>query len=258
MPALPTDTAALAALVFLLGMRHGLDADHLAAIDGLTRLNVERRFARWCGACFALGHGAVVLLFAAAIAALPPALAAPAWLDALGAWISIAFLAAIGVANLSALLMTPGHQSVALVGVRSRWFGRSPWATRPAGVALVGGLFALSIDTVGQAALFGAAAGGVAAALALGGLFLLGMLLVDGLQGWWVDRLLARGAAQGLLSRLFSAAIAAFALLLAAWGAARRWGLDPWNGAAAGLLAALLLWLAFAVIRAPARRVEEA
>ena len=48
---LPTDWTALCALVFLLGMRHGFDADHLATIDGLTRLTRRRggAFARWCG-----------------------------------------------------------------------------------------------------------------------------------------------------------------------------------------------------------------
>jgi nickel/cobalt transporter (NiCoT) family protein len=30
-------------LAFALGTRHGLDADHLAAIDGMVRCNVERR-----------------------------------------------------------------------------------------------------------------------------------------------------------------------------------------------------------------------
>ena len=32
MPALPSEWSALCALVFLLGLRHGFDADHLAAI----------------------------------------------------------------------------------------------------------------------------------------------------------------------------------------------------------------------------------
>ena len=43
---LPTDWGALCALVFLLGMRHGFDADHLATIDGLTRLNRRREIGR--------------------------------------------------------------------------------------------------------------------------------------------------------------------------------------------------------------------
>ena len=33
---LPTEWSALCAIVFLLGMRHGSDAGHLAAIDGLV------------------------------------------------------------------------------------------------------------------------------------------------------------------------------------------------------------------------------
>ena len=45
MHTLPSDWTSLCAVVFLLGMRHGLDADHLAAIDGLTRLNQRGRGA---------------------------------------------------------------------------------------------------------------------------------------------------------------------------------------------------------------------
>ncbi len=42
---------------FVLGLRHGLDADHLAAIDGLTRCNASasRRFAPFCGVLFSGG-----------------------------------------------------------------------------------------------------------------------------------------------------------------------------------------------------------
>ena len=37
MSALPADWFGLLVVVFLLGMRHGMDADHLATIDGFTR-----------------------------------------------------------------------------------------------------------------------------------------------------------------------------------------------------------------------------
>jgi high-affinity nickel-transport protein len=47
-------------LVFILGLRHGMDADHLAAIDGFSRL----RPSRWNGVLFGLGHGLVVTLLA--------------------------------------------------------------------------------------------------------------------------------------------------------------------------------------------------
>ncbi len=58
-----TDWFALVALAFVLGLKHGLDADHLATIDGLTRFNARERpgMARWCGVLFSLGHGAVVI-----------------------------------------------------------------------------------------------------------------------------------------------------------------------------------------------------
>lgn len=42
---LPTDWSALCTIIFLLGMRHGFDADHLATIDRLTRLNSRRQRA---------------------------------------------------------------------------------------------------------------------------------------------------------------------------------------------------------------------
>jgi nickel/cobalt transporter (NiCoT) family protein len=44
-------TISLIILVFVLGLRHGLDADHLACIDGLTRYNwrMNSPIARWVG-----------------------------------------------------------------------------------------------------------------------------------------------------------------------------------------------------------------
>ena len=46
---LPSTTPALMLMVFALGMRHGLDPDHLAAIDAMTRAASQRRphAARW-------------------------------------------------------------------------------------------------------------------------------------------------------------------------------------------------------------------
>ena len=35
------DLLGLAAVAFVLGMRHGVDADHLAAIDAMTRCNAR-------------------------------------------------------------------------------------------------------------------------------------------------------------------------------------------------------------------------
>ena len=123
---LPTDWSALCAIVFLLGLKHGFDADHLATIDGLTRLNARhgRPFARYCGALFSLGHGAVVIAIALAIGLASERWDPPAWLDALGAWISIAFLTALGIVNLRAVLAAAPGQVVATVGLKGRFLGR--------------------------------------------------------------------------------------------------------------------------------------
>jgi len=237
MPNLPTDWSVLCALVFLLGMRHGFDADHLATIDGLTRLNALQRrpFARWCGLLFSLGHGAVVMAIAAGVGLASERWDAPSWLEAFGAWLSIGFLLALAVINLRVVLSTAPDQPVALVGLKGRFLGRLTQAGSPGGVAAVGALFALSFDTVSQSALFAITAtqfGGLGHALVLGSLFMLGMLATDGLNGWWIAHLLRR-ADQGaaIASRVMSVAVSAVSLGVAALGIARQLApaVDTWT-----------------------------
>lgn len=224
---LPTDWGALCALIFLLGMRHGLDADHLAAIDGLTRLNQQRRagVARYCGALFSAGHGAIVLGIAIVVGSVTQHWTPPAWLDALGAWISITFLLALGAINLHAVLTAPPGKTVPLVSLKGRFLGRLAQARSPLGVAAVGALFALSFDTVTQSVMFaatGAQFGGVVPSVTLGLLFVLGMLVTDGLNGWWMARLIARAdEIAALASRVMGAAVAGVSLLVAALGISR-------------------------------------
>ncbi|MGZ5067682.1 MAG: HoxN/HupN/NixA family nickel/cobalt transporter, partial [Usitatibacter sp.] len=126
METLPTHWLALVGVVFLLGLKHGLDPDHLAAIDGLTRFNAARRpsLSRWSGLIFSAGHGVVVTLVAIAVATVATEWKAPAWLENAGTWISIAFLSVLGVANLAAVARTPRGVLVRAVGVRGRIFER--------------------------------------------------------------------------------------------------------------------------------------
>jgi nickel/cobalt transporter (NiCoT) family protein len=232
MPDLPNDWSALCALVFLLGMRHGFDADHLAAIDGLTRLNTlrGRPFARQCGALFSLGHGGVVVAIAAAVGLASEHWTPPPWLDAAGAWVSIAFLLLIAAANLRAVFAGAPGQPVPLVGVKGplldRWLGRFLQTTSRRGVAAVGALFALSFDTLSQAALFAATAvqyGGLLQAVTLALLFLLGMLATDGLNGWCIGHLIQRADQSAVIaSRVMSVAVSGVSLVVAALGIARQ------------------------------------
>lgn len=234
---LPTEWTALCALVFLLGLKHGFDADHLATIDGLTRYNARHRrpFARYCGALFSLGHGAIVVAIAVAVGLASERWDAPAWLEASGAWISIGFLTLIGLVNLRAVLTAAPHEIVAPIGLKGRFLGRLNEASRPAAVALVGALFALSFDTVSQSALFALTAaqfGGVGHAIFLGLLFVLGMLVTDGINGLWISRLIARADQIAVIaSRVMSLAVSTVSLLVAGFGALKLAApaIDAWS-----------------------------
>jgi len=255
MDQLPTTWAALCALAFVLGAKHGFDADHLATIDGLTRYNARTnpRLARFCGALFSLGHGTIVLLVALAAGALASRWQAPGWLELTGVSISILFLFGLAFLNLHAVLTTHPHEVVRPAGLKGRLLGRiftvqSPWA-----VAAVGALFALSFDTVSQAALFALAAGrfgGIAHALMIACIFVLGMLVVDGINGLWLQRLIRRADRTAIVaSRVMALAVAGLSLAVGLFTVAKllapdvdAWaeGRELWFGGAviAGVLVA--------------------
>ena len=224
---LPTDWLALAGVVFLLGLKHGFDPDHLAAIDGLTRYNAgaRPRLSRWSGLLFSAGHGFVVTLVAVAVATVAIEWRAPGWLENAGAWISISFLVLLGVANLLAVVRTPRGEIVRPAGLRGRFFSSLTRASHPVLIAAVGAAFAISFDTISQAVLFSITgshlAGWIFAAL-LGVVFTAGMIATDTLNGLWVSRLLQRADGRAAAaSRVMSLAIGLLALGIAATGAAR-------------------------------------
>jgi high-affinity nickel-transport protein len=214
-------------LVFVLGMRHGLDADHLVAIDGLTRFNAgaNPRLARVCGALFSLGHGVVVMLVAVAVALLAGRFTLPSWLADLGVWLSIIFLLALGMLNLLAVATADPGQPVRLAGIKARLVARIERVSHPLLIAMVGSLFALSFDTLSQAALFAVTAaqfGGVVHALILGAVFTLGMVCADACNGWWIFRLIGSTSRRALIaSRVFAIVISCLSLTVALFGIAR-------------------------------------
>jgi len=224
---MPIDWLTLCATVFALGLRHGLDADHLAAIDGMTRFShdARRQMASLCGALFSLGHGAIVILVATTAGAAVRIDTLPAWATVCGEWASIAVLLGLGVINVVQVMRTPPNHPLAPVGIQGRLLSRLTRTANPLGVATVGALFALSFDTLSQALLFAATAArfqGWQSALVLGGLFTAGMLLVDGLNGVWMAKLLSRADESGkTLSRSVTALVAVLSLLVAATGTLR-------------------------------------
>jgi high-affinity nickel-transport protein len=266
MDGLPNDWLALLLLVFTLGLKHGLDADHLAAIDGLARYNAGqgRAVARWCGSLFSLGHGAVVMLIALAIGALTGSWQVPAWIEDLGALISIGFLFLIGFANLHAVLTTDPSRVVATVAVKGRFLGGLQRTGNPLAIALVGALFALSFDTMSQAALFavvGTQYGGTGHAAVLGLAFTLGMLVTDGVNGLWIARLIRRAdQAARIASRVMGLSVSLLGIAVGTFGLVKYLSpaVDAWSGDKAlglGLLVIGLIAAAFVVAVRLARPV---
>ena len=96
----------IALLAWVFGLRHAVDADHIAAIDNVVRkLMQDDQRPLTVGLWFSLGHSTIVVLASLAIAA--TAAAMQGRLDAamqvggiVGTFVSAAFLLVIAVANL--------------------------------------------------------------------------------------------------------------------------------------------------------------
>jgi high-affinity nickel-transport protein len=233
----PNDWLALVMLVFILGLKHGLDADHLAIIDGLTRFNASRhnKIASWCGFLFSFGHGIVVIVLSLTVGMLASRWEVPHWLENLGAWISISFLTLLGFINLRAVLTTPASQVVHIVGIKGRFLARLQQVGNPLFITIIGALFAFSLDTLSQAALYGLAAsqfGGGQFAMALGFAFMLGMMATDGINSLWISRLLRRSDQMALIaSRIMGMMVGGISLLVAGFGVAKYFSpmINAWN-----------------------------
>ena len=201
-----------ALLAYGLGLRHAVDADHIAAIDNVTRkLMQEGKRPIGAGFFFALGHSSVVIVAATAIALTAGGVQArfPGLIQsggALGTAISAAFLLAIAALNAAVLVGVyrlfrqagrggdAGQQQLdALLGQRgffARLFRRlfrliaRSWHMYPLGF-----LFGLGFDTASEIGLLGIAAAEAAKGLSVWSilvfpaLFTAGMSLIDASNG---------------------------------------------------------------------------
>ena len=99
-----------ALLAYTFGLRHAVDADHIAAIDNVTRkLMQEGKRPVTVGFFFALGHSAVVVAMSAAIAIATVAVQShfdqfKAVGDVVSTIVSASFLFVIAVANILILV----------------------------------------------------------------------------------------------------------------------------------------------------------
>jgi len=256
---LPNDWIALLTLVFVFGAKHGLDADHLATIDGLTRYNLRQApaRARWCGSLFSLGHGSIVITIALGVGIASSRWQIPGWMEDIGTWISICFLTLLGLLNLRAVLITAADAVVAPIGITAGLLTRLQSVSHPLAIAAVGALFALSFDTMSQAVLFAITAtrhGGAVHALILGLVFTGGMLVMDGINGLWIARLLRSADHRArIASRVMGLMIAIISLSVAAFGLARwlRTDIAVWyEGKEVGLGVGVIVLLALSFLAA--------
>lgn len=148
--------AALISVVAALGMRHGVDPDHLSVIDGLSRFHPSR----WNGVVFALGHGIIVTVLAVGFGKL-----LAGYVEPYTPWI----LLFLGVGNLWRLWRPRAHKHATL----PRLFQASP--------LLLGVLFGMGFETASQ--LSAILLAGQLNPWLLGLVFSIGMMLVDGMDG---------------------------------------------------------------------------
>jgi high-affinity nickel-transport protein len=208
-------SAASVSVAFVLGLRHGLDADHLAAIDGLTRCHAsaKRRLSPFCGLLFSAGHAGVILAAAIVLSMLSGRWAPPEWLASAGTIVSASTLLLLGFMNVRAAFTADDRAAVRPVGLRSRLFASILRAPRSWQVALVGALFAVSFDALAIAALFAASASGLAGVMGTALAFAVGMLAVGIANGFWVVRLLRHsGNASRVAAQVMTLTIGAVAL----------------------------------------------
>jgi nickel/cobalt transporter (NiCoT) family protein len=201
----------VALMIYALGLRHAVDADHIAAIDNVTRKlmqNGKRPVA--VGFFFAMGHSTVVTIVAAFVATATTMLGRFQSLRAVGGAISVgisaSFLLAIAVANIVVFVSiyrsygrvraggTYVEEDLDLLlgrrGLLARvlrpilGFISESWQMFPLGF-----LFGLGFDTATEVAMFGVSAAEMSrgmsflAILVFPILFAAGMALIDTTDG---------------------------------------------------------------------------
>jgi len=200
-----------ALLAYSFGLRHAVDADHIAAIDNVTRkLMQEGKRPVAVGFFFSLGHSTIVVALSVVVALTTVSIQRhfPAWREVggtIGTLISAGFLLLIAGLNLMVLCDllrgcrtpsaaapdgAPARDHTAPGGIIGRLcrplfalIGRS-WQMYPLGV-----LFGLGFDTATEVGVLGISASQTAsglpvwAILIFPALFTVGMSLIDTLDG---------------------------------------------------------------------------
>ena len=237
-----------ALLAWVLGLRHALDADHLAAIDNVVRKQVQRGERPLAtGLFFSLGHSTIVVAATAVIALLT--LSAHRHLHALqtigqvvGTGVSSLFLFLLAAMNLGILHnlwqqvrrlhAQPASQTIQGEslhfdlpgGPLARIFGPVLRLTSKSWhMYFVGFLFGLGFDTASEVALLALSAAQIAhgigftQVMALPALFTAGMMLLDTADSVLMTEAYGWAMTQPLRKLWYNLTITAASVLMAVW-----------------------------------------
>lgn len=229
---------------YLLGLRHALDADHIAAVDDTVRYLMQQgQRPLGLGFFFSLGHSTIVFLMSVLLIVSASTVRHQLpWLhgfgNVIGAGVSALFLWLIGMLNLLVLLdilkiwrraggTSHSHAHLdellarrglinRLFGSRLRRFVGRSWQMYPVGL-----LFGLGLDTASEVVLLamtaGAASGNlpVAGALSLPILFTAGMSLVDTTDGVLMSKVASWAFISPLRKIVYNVTVTGFSTAIA-------------------------------------------
>ena len=243
-------------LAYFIGVRHGFDADHIAAIDNVTRkLRQDGERPAATGLFFALGHSTIVVLLSMMVAIMVRSRPGRPQLlgiinGAVGVLVSAAFLTGIGIINMMIFLQLwrTLHRSLdadknaagvadsveTLLDQRG-FMGRvlgflyrhvdASWKMYP-----VGALFGLGFDTATEVAILGISATAAASGkLQIWGvmvfplLFTAGMSFVDALDGAVMMQVYDWAFADAARKLFFNTVITGLSVLIALAVAGIEW-----------------------------------
>lgn len=201
-----TSLLALCLIAWCYGLRHAVDADHIAAIDSATRkLIQQKKRALTTGAWFSLGHSTIVVLASIGIALTTSAFKQHMlWLQnvggVIGTAVSAAFLLILATINLIIFCQVwKAFRHLKKTGIYAgstedvTVAGPLSWIFRPAfrlvgkdwHMYFVGFLFGLGFDTATEISLLGISASSASSGMSIWSilifpaLFTCGMALID-------------------------------------------------------------------------------
>jgi nickel/cobalt transporter (NiCoT) family protein len=250
--------AATIPVMILLGVRHALDVDHIAAIDNLVRMHNADRPSRWIGSLFSAGHMLAVCVEMVALVYVVKSLETESSFELLGGVIGAVALGAIGAVNLYSVK----HYGRSGFGMLAQ---RMTESTRFAGTVgsplLIGFVFGLGFDTASQISALtvsavASATQGIQVALLLTAFFASGMIPTDTLDSLVLREVFARMTNSGVF-RTMSYVLSILALSIAfleGTGVVVGVELIPeWSGALVAV-SVVSLGLTYAYRRQPAEK----